>query len=188
MILMTPGRSQTNRRPVPSFGLAMWMGSTKPPATSTSCTFTSPDSLPPGRAHSRSSGLTVDSICGASFAGDGAGLEVAAGEEAQPNAAARHIAEIRFRTRFMVLILPFRCRKISVFRGESRRARNLSAPVLQCQAFAPRKGLREGTELVTRGGVQRVEESARRVRGGACNLLRPGNAGGRQGRPSSRFP
>src|SRR5215469_12569945 len=50
MILMRPGRSHTNKRPEPSWGLAIWMGSTKPPATSTKLIFMPCGNLPPGRA------------------------------------------------------------------------------------------------------------------------------------------
>src|SRR5215831_11824567 len=136
MILITPGRSQTKRRPVPSFGLAMWIGSTKPPATSTSCTLTSPGSLPPGRAHSRSSGRTVDSIWGVSFGLDGGGFTEGADVE-HPRATAKPAAHTKFRARFMVLILPISMPQDPTVRGESRRARNLSPPFSSVKPLRP---------------------------------------------------
>src|SRR5262245_41652325 len=107
MILMTPGRSHTKRRPVPSFGLAMSIGSTNPPAPSTSWTLTLPGSFPPGRAQEMSWGLTVDSIWGASLGSAFAVFEAPPEEDEHPNAAAMATTAIRFPTRLMVKVLPF---------------------------------------------------------------------------------
>jgi hypothetical protein len=65
-------------------------------------------------------------------------LDVAAGEEAQPNAAARHIAEIRFRTRFMVLILPFDAARVQ------SSGVNLEEPGTYQPPFSSVKPLRPG--------------------------------------------
>src|SRR6185295_9740765 len=97
-------------------GDAMWIGSTKSPATLTSWTLTSPGIRPPGRAQSTSSGFEVDesSMGSTAFAGTevleasgafGAGVS---DDDAQAARAPRATAVTIERTRIMVLVLPNR--------------------------------------------------------------------------------
>jgi hypothetical protein len=100
MILMTPGRSQTKRRPLPSFGLAMWIGSTKLAGDLDQLDLHVAGQLAAGTGRTRaSSGLTVDSMWGLSLALARTRASRRGRRERTATAAARHSVEIRFHTR-----------------------------------------------------------------------------------------